>query len=321
MAMDDFLVTQNQMDPAEVQQIEKDVQQLEQVRQNSKRPLSTIIPLESRGESVSARVPKKKGRGPSNLFDVHARKWEDRVTIYCNGKGQPIGPEKARKELTRLLGSIAHDYNWAPLTYTYWKKVPNKEKIWEFVNSKYILPVEAKDWVMETLDQSWRGFKCRLKRDHYYMYDTYEERLKHPPERVPEQAMRELEASQDDQSGESVKDPFDEVMGNARREEVMKSIKSVVTADVQKDTNAEIKEFAKEKEVHAAQEAEIERKTKDLESETLKLQEIRMDIENQQGNITLDAVISALAKLRQKGPSLTPEIIAKAIVSTTTNDP
>uniref|UniRef100_A0A803MK75 Endonuclease/exonuclease/phosphatase domain-containing protein n=1 Tax=Chenopodium quinoa TaxID=63459 RepID=A0A803MK75_CHEQI len=31
------------------------------------------------------------------------------------------------------------------------------------------------------------------------------------------QAMRELEASQDDQSGESVKDPFDEVMGNARR--------------------------------------------------------------------------------------------------------
>ncbi|XP_021760768.1 uncharacterized protein LOC110725609 isoform X1 [Chenopodium quinoa] len=186
MAMDDFLVTQNQMDPAEIQQIEQDVQQLEQVRQNSKRPLSTIIPLESRAESVSAQVPKKKGRGPSNLFDVHARKWEDRVTIYCNDKGQPIGLEKARKELTRFLGTIAHDYNWAPLTYTNWKKVPNKEKIWEFVNSKYILPVEAKDWVMETLDQSWRGFKCRLKRDHYYMYDTYEERLKHPPERVPE---------------------------------------------------------------------------------------------------------------------------------------
>uniref|UniRef100_A0A803M6E1 Uncharacterized protein n=1 Tax=Chenopodium quinoa TaxID=63459 RepID=A0A803M6E1_CHEQI len=120
------------------------------------------------------------------------------------------------------------------------------------------------------------------------------------------QAMRELKANQGDQSGESVKDPFDEVMGNARREEVMESIKSVVTADVQKDINAEIEEFSKEKEVHAAQEAEIERKTKELESETLKLQEIRMDIENQPGNITLDAVISALAQLRQKDPSLTP---------------
>uniref|UniRef100_A0A803N3K8 Uncharacterized protein n=1 Tax=Chenopodium quinoa TaxID=63459 RepID=A0A803N3K8_CHEQI len=79
----------------------------------------------------------------------------------------------------------------------------------------------------------------------------------------------------------------------------MESIKSAITADVQKDINAEIEEFAKEKEVHAihvaAQEAEIERKTKELEFETLKLQEIRMDIENHQGNKTLDAVISALA--------------------------
>uniref|UniRef100_A0A803N8D6 Uncharacterized protein n=2 Tax=Chenopodium quinoa TaxID=63459 RepID=A0A803N8D6_CHEQI len=139
--------------------------------------------------------------------------------------------------------------------------------------------------------------------------------------------MRELEASQDDQSGESIKDPFDEVMGNARRgtellqglgatrkkrkdkgpstslilpEEVMESIKSAVTADVQKDINDEIEEFSKEKEVHAPQEAEIERKTKELEFETLKLQEIRMDIANQQGNITLDAVISALHNYAKK---------------------
>uniref|UniRef100_A0A803LVL5 Uncharacterized protein n=1 Tax=Chenopodium quinoa TaxID=63459 RepID=A0A803LVL5_CHEQI len=121
--------------------------------------------------------------------------------------------------------------------------------------------------------------------------------------------MRELEANQDDQSGESVKDPFVEVMGNAHREEVMESIKSAVTADGQKDINAEIEEFSKEKELRgaqvAAQEAEIERKTKELESETLKLREIRMDIENQQGNITFDVVLSALAQLCQKDPSLT----------------
>lgn len=83
--------------------------------------------------------PKKKGRGPTNLFDVHARKWEDRIAIYCNEKGQPVGPEKARKELTRFLGTIAHDYNWAPLTYTNWKSVPNKDKIWEFVNVSFIV--------------------------------------------------------------------------------------------------------------------------------------------------------------------------------------
>ncbi|KAL2894846.1 Gag-Pro polyprotein, partial [Bienertia sinuspersici] len=52
--------------------------------------------------------------------------------------------------------------------------------------SKYILPPESYDWVMETLDVSWRGFKCRLKRDHYYPYDTYEKRLNLRLDNVPE---------------------------------------------------------------------------------------------------------------------------------------
>uniref|UniRef100_A0A803MY38 Uncharacterized protein n=1 Tax=Chenopodium quinoa TaxID=63459 RepID=A0A803MY38_CHEQI len=246
MAMENFLVAQNQMDPAELREV-----LLLRIRQNMTAcvdqrdiasEVSTTVGARYAGVDV---VPKKKGRGPTNLFDVHARKWEDRVAIYCNDKGQAIGPEKARKELTRFLGTIAHDYNWAPLTYTNWKQVPNKEKIWEFMI----------------------------------------------------QAMRELEASQDDQSGEPVKDPFDEVMRNIRRGiELLQGLG--VTRKKRKDKGPE---FAKEKEVHAAkvaaQEAEIKRKTKELESKTLKLQEIRMDFENQQGNITLDAIISALAQL------------------------
>ncbi|KAL2934987.1 Protein phosphatase PP2A regulatory subunit A [Bienertia sinuspersici] len=68
------------------------------------------------------------------MFEVRARKFEDGVAIYCNDKGQAIGPKKTRNELTRFLGTIAHDYNWAPLTYTNWQKVPDKDKIWEYVN-------------------------------------------------------------------------------------------------------------------------------------------------------------------------------------------
>lgn len=68
------------------------------------------------------------------MFDVHARKWEDRVTIYCNDKGQPVGPEKAKDELSLFLGTIARDHTWAPLTYTDWHQVPNKDKMWEYVN-------------------------------------------------------------------------------------------------------------------------------------------------------------------------------------------
>ncbi|XP_056697857.1 uncharacterized protein [Spinacia oleracea] len=245
------------MNPSEAEQLQQEVHQLEKDRVGSKRPMSAIVLSDKQGESSSARQhgAKKKGRGPTNMFDVHARKFEARVPIYCNDKGQPRGPEKHRKELTRFLGTIARDYDWAPLTYTNWQKVPNKDKVWEYVKSKYILPPESEEWVYETLDQSWRGFKCRLKKLHYYAYGSYEERLEHPPEGVPEahfktllaywetnaakktslqnsenrkeqdnmhtvgpvsfamrydkmQAMRELEALQDDQNSESHKDSY-----------------------------------------------------------------------------------------------------------------
>ena len=40
--------------------------------------------------------PVKKHKGPTLMSEVHARKFEDRVPIFCNEHGQPIGPtEKA----------------------------------------------------------------------------------------------------------------------------------------------------------------------------------------------------------------------------------
>ncbi|KAL2900413.1 Breast cancer type 1 susceptibility protein-like protein, partial [Bienertia sinuspersici] len=224
---------------------------------------------------------KKNGHGLTNMFEVHARKFEDRVAIYCNDKGQPIGPKKARNKMTGFLGTIAHDYNWAPLTYTNWQKFPDKDKIWEYVNSKYILPPESYDWVMETLYVSWRGFKCRLKRDHCYPYETYEKRLNSRPDNVPEdhfklllkywastptkQEMRRLEVLEADENSECKKDPFDEVMGDGRAVQVMESIKSAMVADVQKELSAKREEIAMEKEAHATRVAEMERATKEQE--------------------------------------------------------
>ncbi|KAL2901157.1 Proto-oncogene tyrosine-protein kinase ROS [Bienertia sinuspersici] len=112
------------------------------------------------------------------MFEVHARKFEDRVAIYYNDKGQPIGPKKARNELTRFLGTIIG------------KKFQIRTR---FGNIKYTLPPESYDWVMETLDVSWRGFKCRLKRYHYYSYDTYEKGLKSRPDNVPEDHFKLLQ--------------------------------------------------------------------------------------------------------------------------------
>lgn len=159
--------------------------------------------------------------------------------------------------------------------------------------------------------------------------------------------MRQLESSQDNPSNESRRDPYHEVMGDDRPgrvrllgagasrkklndkrtstslilpKEVMESIKTAVTADVQKDLNAEKEELAREKEAHATQVANMERVSKELELEATKLQEMRKEFEAQRDTMsTLDVIASALSQLRQKDPSLTPELIAKVIVSTATN--
>lgn len=151
--------------------------------------------------------------------------------------------------------------------------------------------------------------------------------------------MRRLEALEVDENGDNRKDPFDEVMGDgcgghkrlvglgvSRKKpkenvngsslilpkEVMESIKSAVVADVQKELNAEREEFAKEKEAHAAKVAEMERATQE--------QETQDGVSTQDEPITLDVIALALAQLRQKDPSLTSEMIAKAIVSSATNN-
>uniref|UniRef100_A0A803LWF3 Uncharacterized protein n=1 Tax=Chenopodium quinoa TaxID=63459 RepID=A0A803LWF3_CHEQI len=179
-ALDDYMTMQEKVDTTEANQLEVEVNIAEQ-DPSENQEMTTLS--ENEGQN-------RKGRGPSKLTNVYARKWEDRVVIRCNDEGKPIGPK--RSELTRFLGTIAHDHKWAPLTYISWQKVPIKEKIWKFVNSKYILPSKLKGWVMGKLDSSWRAFKCRIKRDHYYKYDSYEERLKHRPKRVPESHFKTL---------------------------------------------------------------------------------------------------------------------------------
>ena len=59
------------------------------------------------------------------LPNVHARKLVDRVLIFSNEYGQPVGPtNQACDELARFLGTIMHKHPRDPLIYTNWHKVP-----------------------------------------------------------------------------------------------------------------------------------------------------------------------------------------------------
>ncbi|KAK9073729.1 hypothetical protein SSX86_006323 [Deinandra increscens subsp. villosa] len=105
-------------------------------------------------------ISNTKKRGPTMLHLVHTRRVDEREIIICNEFGQPVGPVTKEKDVvgkfSRFLGTIARNNNYAPLIHTSWKKVPNKDKIWEYVLKKYDVPNAAKTWVLKTIGHAYK---------------------------------------------------------------------------------------------------------------------------------------------------------------------
>nr|XP_004515965.1 uncharacterized protein LOC101511970 [Cicer arietinum] len=69
----------------------------------------------------------------------------------------------------------------------------NKEKIQKMEKTqKFVLPIEARDWVETTVRDAWRRYKYKIKKDHFLKYSILTESLKHRPPKVPESHFRKL---------------------------------------------------------------------------------------------------------------------------------
>lgn len=143
-----------------------------------------------------AAISTTKKRGPTMMHAVHVRGFDARETIVCNKFGQPIGPVTKEKDtvgqFSRFLGTIARNASHAPLTYKSWPKVPNKEMMWKYVLAKYIVPEDAKSWVLMTIGACWRGYKCRIKKKHFYKFKDMQTRWKNRPKSIPQNDFSQL---------------------------------------------------------------------------------------------------------------------------------
>ncbi|XP_035834063.1 uncharacterized protein LOC110885587 [Helianthus annuus] len=139
---------------------------------------------------------KSKSRGPTMLHVVHMQSIHERKVIKCNKYGQPIGPETAEKdvagEFSRFLGTIARNYDYAPLTYASWHKVPNKDRIWQYVLEKYDVPEAAKTWVLMTIGSAYKRHKCRFKKKPFYQYKDNKTRWKNKPKNIKDEDFSKL---------------------------------------------------------------------------------------------------------------------------------
>ncbi|KAK2398181.1 hypothetical protein QL285_059675 [Trifolium repens] len=140
-------------------------------------------------------TPKRRTRGKTKCKDIHARTLEEREEVTFNDDGQPIGPtRKVVAGFSLFLGTLARKSSFCPLIYTNWSGMPrkNKRRCWRYSKRKYILPAEARSWVIATVRDAWRRYKHEIKMKHFVMYSNMTERLKHRPKDVPEAHFKNL---------------------------------------------------------------------------------------------------------------------------------
>ncbi|KAH0682601.1 hypothetical protein KY290_021176 [Solanum tuberosum] len=100
---------------------------------------------------------------------VHGR--SKHKLILPNELNQPIGPTKeVVSELGSFLGTSARNGTVCPLNVFNWKMLKTHDDMWNYIKEKYDFPEFGKDWAVGTIKLAWRGYKCRLKKMHFYTY-------------------------------------------------------------------------------------------------------------------------------------------------------
>ncbi|WMV24979.1 hypothetical protein MTR67_018364 [Solanum verrucosum] len=131
---------------------------------------------------------------------------EEKIDIDCSlnleerkemtfDKGQAVGPtNKIVSQLSNFIGTIARNPRFISLMYTSWHAVPKdtKKRMWEYINSKFLIPVEGKKWVMTGLHDAWRRHKQKIKENFFDKNNTLEDMLAKRPDGIPDNQFRQL---------------------------------------------------------------------------------------------------------------------------------
>ncbi|OIT34100.1 hypothetical protein A4A49_17314 [Nicotiana attenuata] len=145
---------------------------------------------------------KKRVRGQTTCKNIHARSFEEREEVTFD-KGQAVGPtDKRVSDLTNFLGAIARNPKFIPLVHTSWHVVSKdiKQRMWEYVNSKFLIPAEGEKWVMTSLRDAWKRHKRNIKKKYFDKNATIDEMLQNRPNEIPEVQFGQLIEYWDDRN-------------------------------------------------------------------------------------------------------------------------
>nr|GEV82066.1 hypothetical protein [Tanacetum cinerariifolium] len=201
------------------------------------------VPQSQKGTAISATKKKR----PTMMHNIHTREFDRREVIICNEFGQPIGPSTKENDIvgkfSRFFGTIARTYSYCPLTYISWHKVPNKDRMWEYLLEKYIVPEKAKSHVLQSIGELWRGHKSRLKKKHFYDLKDNSARLQQRPKCISEKDFLQLLRLWNSKQDQKNKDPNKEPPSLTKMFERTRERKGHVYADTYDETERLIEQM------------------------------------------------------------------------------
>nr|XP_016440143.1 PREDICTED: uncharacterized protein LOC107765940 isoform X3 [Nicotiana tabacum] len=152
---------------------------------------TTHVEDEQCEEQLKALLIKQEKEEKKKIKSVHGR--HERKWILLNNINQPVSPsDVVVAEFGSFLGTLARNVTLCPLDILDWRKMDTKEDIWEYTKNKHDIPDSAKRYTFETVRDSWRKHKCKLKDYHFDPYESGESRMQHVPEDVPVCQFKEL---------------------------------------------------------------------------------------------------------------------------------
>ncbi|MED6151883.1 hypothetical protein PIB30_086641 [Stylosanthes scabra] len=80
-------------------------------------------------------------------------------------------------------GTLGRNKRVVSLCYTSWVAVPPEKKkfMWDYTNTKFILPENTEKWVVQSVRDAWKHFKGKIKQKHFLPYDNVEDMMKNRP--------------------------------------------------------------------------------------------------------------------------------------------
>ncbi|KAI3881709.1 hypothetical protein MKW92_031977 [Papaver armeniacum] len=118
-------------------------------------------------------------RGPTTLSKAFRSSRGLKKVVEYNELGQPVG--LAAAQLSSYMGVLAR--HMVPIIHEKWSKVPRslKDKIWCFLEGKFVLQPQKKRNLIQNVGALWRSFKSRLTRKYIMPFKDQEDLLGNPP--------------------------------------------------------------------------------------------------------------------------------------------